>query len=1029
MRIDKNDSFMDAEISDNSNGENSKMNTSADKLTIPAKSNGKDYWRSLDELSDTDKFQSFVENEFPEGTVDMPSQVSRKKFLGLMGASLALAGLTACRRPIEKILPYIKAPEEIIPGVPKYYASAMPFGLNSYGIVVETHEGRPTKIEGNKGHSSSMGKANSFVQSSVLNLYDPDRSQSPKNIGREVSWKAFQTFWKPEYEQFLENGGEGLAVLSESFASPTLNRLRNSFLEKFPKATWAAYEPVSDENIYRGLEIATGQVYQPINHFDKAEVILSIDSDFLYLESNDIVNSRRFADGRRVTTENDSMNRLYCVENSFSVTGGMADHRLILPQSRISAFTAALITELKKSGLSINTPDTIDQIDVSDIDTKWIRILAKDLVATKGISLVIAGYRQSAEVHAMVYAINDGLKNNGRTIYYHQPNDRLYPRHSEFKSLVNNLENGKINTLILSNINPVYSNSVDTDFTSAMEIAKNVIHYGFSESETSILCNWHLPGTHYLETWGDVRSFDNTLSVIQPMIAPLFKGKSQAEFFNTLMTAEFTSDYDLVSETWKSLLVSQGFEKQWQQVLHDGYLAGSDSHPVETSINKRSLAAGLSNYKPGKTKGIEVVFAKSSATYDGRFANNGWLMENPDPVTKVSWDNVASISKKTANKLGLKNKELAEFSINGQKVIVPIWIMPGHAHNSITMSLGYGRTSGGRISNNVGVNVSRLKRSDSYLSSDVSVTGTGRSYVIACTQDHHGMGSEKLVADQIQKRLPMIVREGTLDEYRSNPDFVNDVVEQPELSSLWKEKEYTDGYQWGMSIDLNVCTGCNACSIACQSENNIPVVGKDQVEKGREMSWIRLDRYFSGDVENPEMVFQPVACQHCEMAPCEQVCPVTATVHDDEGLNAMVYNRCVGTRYCANNCPYKVRRYNFYNFTSELPEIVQMSQNPNVTVRFRGVMEKCTFCLQRINQAKITTKNENRTLVDGDVVAACQQTCPTDAIVFGNINDPDSKVSKMKKQNRDYSLLGEINTRPRTTFLAKLRNQNSKLDS
>ncbi|MBT3251644.1 MAG: TAT-variant-translocated molybdopterin oxidoreductase [Candidatus Marinimicrobia bacterium] len=1029
MRIEKNDSFIDAEILDNSNGENSKMNTSADRLTIPAKSNGKDYWRSLDELSNTDKFQSFVENEFPEGTIDMPSQVSRKKFLGLMGASLALAGLTACRRPIEKILPYIKAPEEIIPGIPKYYASAMPFGLNSYGIVVETHEGRPTKIEGNKGHSSSMGRANSFVQSSVLNLYDPDRSQAPKHLGREVTWKAFQTFWKPEHEQFLENDGEGLAVLSESFASPTLNRLRNSFLEKFPKATWAAYEPVSDENIYRGLEIATGQVYQPINHFDKADVILSIDSDFLYLESSDIVSSRRFADGRRVTTENDSMNRLYCVENSFSVTGGMADHRLIIPYNRIAAFTAALITELRKSGISISTPDAIDQIDVSGIDTKWVRILSNDLVFNKGKSLVIAGYRQSAEVHAMVYAINDGLQNNGKTIYYHQPEDRLYPRKSEFKSLVKNLESGKINTLILSDINPVYSNSADTDFTSAMKMAKNVIHYGVSENETSALCNWHLPGIHYLETWGDVRSFDNTLSVIQPMIAPLFKGKSQAELFNTLLTAEFISDYDLVRETWKSLLVSQGFDKQWQQVLHDGYLAGSDSHPEETSINKRSITAGLNNFNPGTTKGIEVVFAKSSATFDGRFANNGWLMENPDPVTKVSWDNVASISEKTATKLGLKNKELAEFSINGQKATVPIWIMPGHAHNSITMTLGYGRTSGGRISNNVGVNVNRLKTSDSYLSSDVSVTGTGRSFLIACTQDHHGMGSEKLVADQIQKRLPMIVRESTLDEYRSNPDFVNDVVEQPELSSLWKEKEYTEGYQWGMSIDLNVCTGCNACSIACQSENNIPVVGKDQVEKGREMSWIRLDRYFSGDVENPEMVFQPIACQHCEMAPCEQVCPVTATVHDDEGLNAMVYNRCAGTRYCANNCPYKVRRYNFYNFTSELPEIVQMSQNPNVTVRFRGVMEKCSFCLQRINQAKITTKNENRTIVDGDVVAACQQTCPTDAIVFGNINDPDSKVSKMKKQNRDYSLLGEINTRPRTTFLAKLRNQNSKLDS
>ncbi len=991
---------------------------------------GKTYWRSLDQLADTPQFRKFLENEFPEGTIDLPSQLSRRKFLGLMGASLALAGLTACRRPVEKILPYVTAPEEIIPGIPKYYASSMPFGLNALGVVVETHEGRPTKIEGNAKHSASLGSSNAFVQASVLNLYDPDRSQTPLHYGNEVSWREFLAAWNELKTEYSENGGEGLAVLSESFASPTIYGLREQFMKTFPKASWVAWEPVSDENVYKGLEIATGKVYQPVYQFSKADVVLSLDSDFLYMDPNNIANTRGFSQARRVESEKDSMNRLYVVENSFTVTGGMADHRLKLANRHIAAFTRALARELQYLGVPVDV--TIETAGSGyNFDEEWLKTVAVELATHKGKSIVLAGYRQPAEVHALVFAINDALRNSGKTILYYNTGDRIYSDSEGYQSLTADLKKGKVDTLVILGGNPVYSDPAGLDFGAAMKKPKHVIHFSYEVNETSAACEWHLPRTHYLESWGDTRAFDGTAGVIQPMIAPLFDCRSEAEFLNMLINGEDSKGYELVRRTWEKGFLTGNYEKQWRRVLHEGLLPDSAAEIARPRLQTKSLsrAIGKSPAFSDTGDGLELVFSPSSATFDGRFANNGWLMECPDPMTKVTWDNVAVMSRNTASKLGLKNKELATFQVNGRSVTLPVWILPGQADDSITVTLGFGRNSGGRIAKGVGQNVYPLKPVLSDVAVDVKVSGTGQLYTIATTQDHHGMEGVDLADNEISTRLPAIIREATLEEYKHEPGFAHEVVEEPELFSLWEEKKYDKGYQWGMAIDLNLCTGCNACSIACQSENNIPVVGKSEVEKGREMSWIRLDRYFTGDIDNPEIAFQPVACQHCEMAPCEQVCPVTATVHDDEGLNAMVYNRCVGTRYCANNCPYKVRRFNFYNYTKDLPEIVHMVQNPDVTVRFRGVMEKCSYCTQRINYAKIQAKNDNRTVQDGDIVAACQQACPAEAIVFGDINDSDSQVSKLKKQNRNYSLLGEINTRPRTTYLARLRNPNGDLEA
>lgn len=981
---------------------------------------GKDYWRSLDQLAETPEFRKYLENEFPEG-IGEDNSFSRRNFIALMGASMALGGLLGgCRRPIEKIIPYVIPPEEIVPGVANRYATTMPFGNSAYGLIVESHEGRPTKIEGNPDHPSTMGMSNVFLQASILGLYDPDRSKTVLHDGKEADWVEFAEFWNGQYQKFSKNRGEGLAVLSEPFSSSTLARLAGQFKRKFPKAKWVAYEPIGDENIYEGVKIASGKVLRPVYHYNKSRVILSLDSDFLFSEAENITAAMGYADGRRLKTEKDDMNRLYMVESGFSVTGGMADHRMRLRGKLVGSFAAALIRELGARGVKIDGifPD-ISFFTAPEFNRKWIKALAKDLIDNKGKSLVVAGNRQPAGVHALVYAINYALGNNGNTVEYHSMNDSLTSKRSEFASFANEMQEGRINTLVILGGNPVYNAYSDLGFKSALKKVENRVHLGSHVDETSKELNWHIPQTHYLENWGDAVSAHGIRSVVQPMIAPLYDGHSVYELANLIATAEDKTGYNIIRETWGGIIKSD-FEKNWNRVLHDGLFKDQKSLAKKAGLNsgsiKNHLKKNISSYHAVLGDDIEIVFAVSPAVYDGRYANNGWLQELPDPITKLAWDNAALISHNTADKLEVNNEDLIEIEYRGKKIEAPVWVVPGHADNAITLTLGYGRKSCGRIGDDVGHNAYLLRNSDApVFDTGVVINKTGRKYKLASTQDHSSMEGRP------------IVREATLKEYRDHPEFAPAMVEHPPLKNLWDEHSYEEGYQWGMTIDLNSCIGCNACTIACQSENNIPIVGKDQVSLGREMHWIRLDRYFIGDVDDPEMVHQPVACQHCENAPCEQVCPVAATVHDKEGLNTMVYNRCVGTRYCSNNCPYKVRRFNFFNFTKDTSESMKMAQNPDVTVRSRGVMEKCTYCVQRISEAKINAKADGRPVADGEIVTACQQACPTNAIVFGNINDPESEVSKIKSQNRNYELLKELNVRPRTSFLARVRNPNPEL--
>jgi len=980
---------------------------------------GKEYWRSLSALAETDEYKEMLHREFPEGASELSDEIPRRKFLTLMGASFAMAGLMSCRKPVQKIVPYVNQPVDIIPGKSKFYATTMPFQNSAYGVLVESHEGRPTKIEGNELHPSSLGKANYYMQAATLEMYDPDRSERPLHSGASIRYSEFMSAWRGLYARYLETKGEGLAVISESFSSPTRARLANEFKKKFPRARWVTYEPVSDENIYKGIEIAAGKNYQPVYHYDQAKVVLALDADFVIQESENVVNARGFTQGRKVSSEKDEMNRLYVVEGNHSLTGAMSDHRYRLQTRQIGSFTVALAKALKAQGLSIHVAADTD-VNIDQFDKHWINELAKDLMRNRGHGLVVAGRKQPPVVHALVYAINSALQNIGSTVSYRDLKDDYIPDQSSLPNLIKDIENQKVETLIMLGGNPVYDAPSDLGLSAALDNVDNTIHYGLYANETAMECEWHIPATHFLESWDDARSADGTVSVVQPLIAPLYEGKTWPEMLDMLSSGRDRESHEIVQETWKDFITGSNFTDKWRRVLHDGILQNSEMPQKSPRLNSANVVSYLKSHPVatgrGSGKNLEIVFNPSPAVFDGRFANIGWLQELPDGMTKLTWDNAAVMSKKTADELGLKSETLVKLSYQGKTLELPVWILPGHADYSITVNLGYGRTSAGRVGNDVGFNTYTLRTSASpYFDLGLNVSETGDHYKLASTQDHWTLEGRPMV------------REATLEEYREEPNFAPETVEHGPEESLWKDYPFDKGYQWGMSIDLNVCTGCNACTIACQNENNIPVVGKEQVYLGREMHWIRIDRYFSGDVEDPVAVTQPMACQHCETAPCEEVCPVNATMHDSEGLNVQVYNRCIGTRYCSNNCPYKVRRFNFLNYTSPKTETEKMVQNPDVTVRGRGVMEKCTYCVQRIKKSEIRAKREDRKLHTDEVISACQQTCPTDAIVFGDINDPNSRVSQVKRQNRNYRVLSELNTQTRTSYLAKLRNPNPAL--
>ncbi|MGH9341778.1 MAG: TAT-variant-translocated molybdopterin oxidoreductase [Acidobacteriota bacterium] len=975
----------------------------------------KKYWRSLERLLDSPAFPGQREDEFPEGASYPPDGISRRSWFRLMGASMALAGLATCRRPEEAIVPYVNAPENVIPGIPRQYATTMPWGTSAYGLLVESHEGRPTKIEGNPLHPSSRGAANSWMQASILGLYDPDRLRNVNSLAQagqaaEATWQDFADFWNQSSQELEASGGQGLAVIAEAYSSPTMARLVARFRQRFPNARWVTYEPAGDDNIYEGLRRAAGQAYRPVYHLERTSTILALDSDFLLTESENIANTRGFAAGRKVDGESDGMSRLYVVESSLSLTGANADHRLRLQSRSIPILLAALAQRL-----GVNLEGGLAQAAAALPDPELqgkLDLIADDLASSGGRSVLLAGRRQPPQVHALVFALNQALGAIGETVTLHELRDAEWGNTSDLASLAVEMGQGSISTLVVLGANPVYTAPVDLDFATVLEKVPNRIHLGSHLDETSEMAQWRLPQSHFLESWGDARAADGTLSVIQPLIAPLFDSRSSVELLAVLNGNPESNGYDLVRQTWQEgLLSGEDFESRWRKVLHDGVLEDSALPPVSAAFG-----AGPAGAEPiVQTDGLEVDFHLSPSLYDGRFANNGWLQELPDPVTKLTWDNAALVSPTTAEALEVKSGDIISLTCRGRKIEAPVWIHPGQADGSISLALGYGRSSAGVVGSGVGFDAYQLRHSEvPYFDGSLQVEKTGNHYDFSQTQEHWSVEGRPLV------------REASLDEYRSRPGFASEPDAELHGESLWDEREYTEGYQWGMAIDLGGCVGCNACVVACQSENNIPIVGKEQVRNGREMQWLRVDRYYSGDIENPQAVFQPVPCMQCENAPCEQVCPVAATVHDREGINAMVYNRCIGTRYCSNNCPYKVRRFNFFNYTKDTPELVQMAMNPDVTVRSRGVMEKCTYCIQRINESKIAARRENRLVEDGEIKTACQQTCPTNAIVFGNINDLNSEVSKVKKNNRNYVLLPELHNRPRTSYLAKIRNPNPK---
>ncbi|HEY7166950.1 MAG TPA: TAT-variant-translocated molybdopterin oxidoreductase [Candidatus Binatia bacterium] len=1006
---------------------------------------GREYWRSLEELADSPVFYELLQKESPRHAALWFDAIDRRDFLKVMAASLALAAGCRSAAPAptdEKIVPYVNQPEEIVPGKPLYYATAMPLCGFGHGVIAESHTGRPTKIEGNPQHPSSLGGSHAFIQASILGLYDPDRSRVLSHAGQITTWNTFFSALNAELEGQRLNQGAGLRVLTETVTSPTLASQLQQLLRAFPKAKWHQYEPTGRDGVRDGSRMAFGEVVETVYRFDKADVIVSLDADFLFAGPGSVRYARDFANRRRMTA-NAPMNRLYVIESTFSVTGSVADHRLALRPSEIEPFTAALAGAL---GVSGNRPASL-----TAVQNRWIQALSGDLKKRRGSSIVIAGEEQPASVHALVHTINQALGNTGNTVVYTesieaQPINQI----ESLRDLVGAMDTNQVQVLLILGGNPVYTAPSDLNFSTRLVKSNLSVHLSLYEDETSALCHWHVPQAHYLESWSDVRGYDGTAAIIQPLIAPLYGGRTAHELLAAVMGQPGRSSYEIVQDYWKSWRRGGDFEQFWRRALHDGVVsntaaptrpvhatsaAGLKSPPITAAPAGRATPgteanSGIENSKSKIQNGLEIVFRPDPTILDGRFANNAWLQETPKPLTKLTWDNAVLISPATAARFGLEQRvgttggehgmihtDVVELTLNGQRIRGPAWILPGHADGCVTVHLGYGRARAGRVGSRIGFDVNPMRTSANlWQASGVELRKTGDTYALACTQFHHLMEGRNLA------------RETTIDEYRKNPKVIQEMDSEEETPSLYPDYRY-EGYAWGMAIDINSCIGCNACVVACQAENNIPSVGKEEVLRGREMHWIRIDRYYKGPASNPEVLLQPLPCMQCENAPCELVCPVHATTHSHEGLNDMTYNRCVGTRYCSNNCPYKVRRFNFFQYSDYKTDSIQLLHNPNVTVRSRGVMEKCTYCVQRINNHKIEAEREDRTVRDGEIVTACQQACPTQAIVFGNINDPNSAVSKLKAQPINYALLKELHTKPRTTYQPKFRNPNPELEN
>ena len=1031
---------------------------------------GREYWRSLEALAGTPEFQQYLHREVPENASEWLDPVGRRSFLKLMGASLALAGVSACtRQPDEVIVPYVRQPEELVPGKPLFFATAMPFAGAGLGLLVESHEGRPTKVEGNPDHPSSRGATDVYAQAAILGLYDPDRSQTLNHLGEIQPFGAFVAAMRTVVNAQQAKQGAGFRILTETVASPTLAAQIEEALTRMPQAKWHQWEPTGRHNAREGSRLAFGEYVDAQYAIDKADVILSLDADFLCSGPGGVKHARAFASRRRVEGDASRLNRMYAVESTPTNTGTKADHRLPMRASEIESFTRAVAAQIGVAGAG--------GAQVPAAATKWIGPLVKDLQASRGRSLVVAGDNMSPAVHALAHAMNQALGNVGQTVSYTQPVEaRPENQLSGLQELVGELNAGTVDFLLIVGTNPVYSAPSDLKFADALQKAPLRVHLGLYEDETAALCQWHIPETHFLETWSDVRSEDGTATIVQPLIAPLYQGHSAHEVLAAFTDRPERSGYELVREYWaKASGLStqvppapapsgaaqaaaqahaehaapmgaaptgaaptgaapgapasgtQGgpaqfaaaptpalseFDKAWRKWLHDGIIPNTAFAPKTVSVR-----GSVPGQPAARAEGLEIVFRPDPSIYDGRFANNAWLQELPKPLTKLTWDNAALIAPATADRLHLVSGDLVQIRHGDRTIFIPVWINPGHAPDSVTLHLGYGRRRAGRAGNGTGFDVNPLRTMAApFVLTGAELTKTGERYELACTQDHWSLEGRNLV------------RVTTKSEFERDPQVLRKMEHMP-LNGLSMFPDYKyDGYAWGMTIDQSVCTGCNSCVVACVAENNIPVVGKDQVLNGREMHWLRVDRYYTGDIESPDTYHQPMPCQQCETAPCEVVCPVAATAHSDEGLNDMVYNRCVGTRYCSNNCPYKVRRFNFLLYQDFDTPSLKMLRNPDVTVRSRGVMEKCTYCVQRINHARAEAIRDDRRIRDGEILTACQSACPTDAIVFGDINDPSARVTKLKTNPLNYALLAELNTRPRTTYLGIVRNPNTELE-
>jgi molybdopterin-containing oxidoreductase family iron-sulfur binding subunit len=1054
--------------------------------------NGRRYWRSLDELADTPEFKDWLHREFPQGASEVEADgQSRRNFLKIMSASFALAGVATlgagCRRPEEKLVPYGKQPENFTYGEAQYFATAMPTRTGAVPLVVKSYEGRPVKIEGNALFPGSNGGTDRYAQASILDLYDVDRARHFKRDGKEVSREEALNFLTELSKKSSANQGEGLAFLAESSTSPSRARLQKIIAQKFPKSQWFTYDAIDSSIHQRAATQAFGQSVTPVYNFDKAKVILSLDCDFLGGEDGAHEHIRKFTAGRKA---GEGMSRLYAIESLFTLTGANADHRLRVSASSISQIGAAILGAIISN--QIGAPTTVP----TGLDVKWISECANDLVKNRGNVLVVAGQRQPLAVHLLAHAINTALDSIGNTV-------TLVKTAEAASASLSALAESSADTLVILGGNPVYNLNLPLKATT-------VVRLGYQEDETAGKAQWNFPATHYLESWGDATTSDGTLVPIQPLIQPLFGGLSELEFLARIAGEGETNSHEIIRETYKQNVLARergldvpwyDHENAWKKFLFSGFITDSTA-PVtsvrlqQSTADLNQLLAGVKSVAPSASS-LEVIFFRDAKMDDGRYANNGWMQELPDPITKMTWDNAVLVSRTTAKELQLQNGDVVEISLNGKTVSGPIWVQPGMADYSLGLAFGYGREKAGRVGNGIGFNAYKIF-SGKYIETGAKVTKTGETHILACTQHHWSMEGRPAVREFNHDEAAEAIEK---NENIAEEKFHG--VEPPIVASLYKnpldDAKKTALHQWGMAIDLSSCVGCGTCVVACQSENNIPIVGKDQVLRGREMHWMRIDRYFTTDpkrknnpsrfdwnadmnqrddaqqfqswIDDVQAVNQPMLCQQCETAPCENVCPVAATVHDQEGLNTMAYNRCIGTRYCSNNCPYKVRRFNFLDFnkrpltelkgtaysttlthktdgewdlvrwwkdpnsgmrTEDEWDLIKLSKNPDVTVRMRGVMEKCTYCTQRIEHAKISQKAKAGQTADVRLTeaagtipkTACQQACPAGAIVFGDISDANSSVSKQKLSPLNYSVLGSLLTKPRTTYLARVRNPN-----